>query len=267
VELRRAHFEELETTKGLIDDKNISGKAGGANARRRFSVAFEVLEAHSLFVTAASGALTSTQRTGSLTVSQTDSRTGSMPSSKLASDINNNLLTKNEGGRPNYSTIDISGLNRFGITEKQLRDLENQKLSIPVEQLEDFVWKFEQYASNANNIKSVRSVVGLFCKMAQSLAAGVDPLSHIRTPEEMALENALAASQRALAEKGGVEDELKQNRFLAWFNALTQKTRDEIEPPTTLITSGSELQKKKLFGYFDQHVWPQLKNEILNASL
>jgi hypothetical protein len=83
----------------------------------------------------------------------------------------------------------------------------------------------------------------------------------------MALENALAASRRALGEQGRVEDELKQSRFLEWFNALTQNTRDKIEPPTALIASGSELQKKKLFGYFDQQVWPQLKNDIFNASL
>jgi hypothetical protein len=127
--------------------------------------------------------------------------------------------------------------------------------------------RFEQYASDTNNVRGVRSLVGLFCKMAQSLASGVDPLSHIKTPEELALENALAASQRALGERGRVEDELKQNRFLEWFNALTQNTRDELEPPTSLVASGSELQKKKLFGYFDQHVWVQLKKDILNASL
>ncbi len=188
------------------------------------------------------------------------------PPSKLVSNINN-LLTKNEGGRPNFSTIDISGLHRFGITEKQLRDFENQKLSFPLEQLEDFVWKFEQYASNANNIKGVRSVVGLFCKMAQSLASGVDPLSHIKTPEEMALENALAASQRALAERGRVEGELKQNRFLDWFNALDESERNKLAPPTSLITSGSELQKKQLSGYFSENIWPELKNQILGRSL
>jgi hypothetical protein len=83
----------------------------------------------------------------------------------------------------------------------------------------------------------------------------------------MALENALAASRRALGEQGRVEDELKQNRFLEWFNALTQKTRDELEPPTSLVASGSELQKRKLFGYFDEYVWPELKKQILTATI
>jgi hypothetical protein len=83
----------------------------------------------------------------------------------------------------------------------------------------------------------------------------------------MALENALAASQRALAERGRVEGELKQNRFLDWFNALDESERNKLAPPTSLITSGSELQKKQLSGYFSENIWPELKNQILGRSL
>ncbi len=259
----RISLRRLKAEYGLLSFEAES--KGGAEAKRKYFISESVASAVVNYMT---GMRSETQsnwvQKSSVYPVQIPS---TEPSSKLVSNINNNLLTRKEDGRPEFSTIDISGLNRFGITEKQLRDFENQKLSIPVEQLEDFVWKFEQYASDANNIKGVRNVVGLFCKMAQSLASGVDPLSHIKTPEEMALENALAASRRALGEQGRVEDELKQSRFLEWFNALTQNTRDKIEPPTALIASGSELQKKKLFGYFDQQVWPQLKNDIFNASL
>ena len=207
--------------------------------------------------------------TGDKLGSKPGSKLGSAGSSKLVS--NNKLLTR-EGesdpsyDKPSFSELDISSLNSLGITSKHLRDMENQRLELTHHQVEDLIARFGVYASDPSNMHNVRNKAAIFIRMAQMMAKGEDPLPDVKTEEDALIEAFIAKKMEQRKKRKELEKQAFDLEFEEWIETVDKSRKDEIAPPTAVLTSGSEAQAMMLKNWFKENLWPDRKREILGES-
>ncbi len=190
-----------------------------------------------------------------------------VPSSKLVSNNNTNFLTREEepilqNSSFDVSSIDVSRLGQYGITRKQIQDIQNQKLIFTTFQLQDFVERFEVYASDPKNISGIRSVPGMFVKMAQLAADGKDPLIGVETETDRLIREQLERIKKQREDRLEKENELRELEFETWVELLDENERDQLVPPNGILKAGSQSQKIMLKNHFIEMVWPKVKNSL-----
>jgi hypothetical protein len=192
--------------------------------------------------------------------------------SKLVSNINNNLLTKEiESTAFNEPKIEVGLINiqsvaKFGISRKQIQDIFNQKLDFTTHTLQDFVDRFFIYASDPKNLRNVNSIPAIFVKMAQLASKGQDPLMDIETEADYAIRERIERLKAIQDARLKQETELVNLEYETWYATLTIQQMDAAAPPTLASKSGSSMQKIILKNYFLENVWPEKRALIFNLG-
>lgn len=162
----------------------------------------------------------------------TDTHSDTTPSSKLVSNLNNtNSLTSEQDF---FDEIDISRLEHLRISKKHLQDIRNQKLNLTFSQLQGFVDRFAEYASNRENIRNITNPPGFFIKMVQNFSKGEDPLMGIKTDEDRHLEELLENARKASDERKKLKQELLELRFAEWQAGLSDEEKRRVAPNYSL---------------------------------
>jgi hypothetical protein len=194
--------------------------------------------------------------------------------SKLVSNINTNLLTKEDlpevqtAVLPTFdvTAIDLHQVNNFRITRKQIQDIYNQRLNFTTTTLQEFVDRFAIYASDSSNIKNVNNIPALFVRMAQLASKGQDPLIDIETDTDRAIRQRIERLKAIKEDRMKQENELLGLEYENWFINLTLDQMNEIAPPTTALKAGSSTQKILIKNYFAENIWPQIRTKIFSES-
>lgn len=172
-----------------------------------------------------------------------------------------NSTSSESGIYDDYDQIDITPLEGLGISQKQIRDIKNQKLNLTRNQLESLIEKFAAYA-NSSGAKIYRPA-GLFVKMAQEFAKGEDPLPHIDTSAD---EEIKALKQRLLAEKAEREKEraeIQELLFEQWWDSASR------EDKTSLVPEGfakGEIYRMSVKAKWVEEIWPGMPESQLFKS-
>jgi hypothetical protein len=182
---------------------------------------------------------------------QTELNSTLLAPSKLVSNINTKLTNTSE---LTPDEIDLSAIIKFGITKKHLNDLKNQQLPLTNMMVQDFVKKFAIYASNPTNIRNVGNLPGLFCKMAQSVAKGEDPLSDIETEEDRVINERIEVLKRKKEEKERKEAELINLEFQDWLGGFNQEEILDLVPDARIV-SKIETRINIIKQYFVENIW------------
>lgn len=253
--------ETLRTTlkrlreKGLIEYVALS--AGGKGAKRKYSIPSHIMALFSKLLINGSVRPPEIQSSqpGTNWVqnlgTKLDTNTGYSVSSKLEEKNLNSTLTSSNPYE-DYESIDLSSVESLGITQKQIRDIRNQKLGLTKSQLEDFVEKFSQYANDSS--QKIYRPAGLFVKMAQELARGEDPLPHLDSGSDMELKS---IKQRLLAEKAKREKlkaEIQDLLFDQWWDETSKEKKSELVPEGY---AKGDIYRMSVRAKWIEEIWPE----------
>jgi hypothetical protein len=184
-------------------------------------------------------------------------------SSKLVSNINNNLLTstvvetEEDLNALDVSAINIDQLKNTSISRKQIQDIKNQRLNFTTETLQDFVDRFAIYTSDSKNIANIKSIPAIFVKMAQLASKGQDPLIDIETDTDRLIRERLERLRAIKEERLKQRQELLELEFENWLEEIDLDQVEKIAPATSMMKQGSVAQKMTLKNYFVENVWNQ----------
>jgi hypothetical protein len=217
----------------------------------------------------------------------TDQRTKlrTPPSSMYVGNLNNNTIHTEQ---PKQSSapiddpwlelrdVDFSLTEQFGIRSNVIETFRKNKWAITGEQLEEHLERFVRYFTEKEFEKRrepIKNPYSFFLSSIKAISKGEpDPICDIETQfeisQKMALQNKIKSMEIRRREFEAIEkqiDHYRDSEFEHWVQGLSDEEKTQIIPPNKIAELGSGRYKILLKDYFNQTVWPEIKQNVLSV--
>ena len=201
-----------------------------------------------------------------LRIRETDSKQVAQRIASLSSSSRDLLIKESTSTQTvdNFSHIDLSPVQPFGITTSVLaRCIELYPVLQP-EQLEVLVFRFAEFAKDPKN--RVQNARGFFISLAEQASKGQIPLDHIETPDERLMRLFIERQKEAKARHAESERAAQEFECEAWLESLTPEMKLTLVPESAILKVGTAAHAAMLKSHFAEKVWPERRKEILQSE-
>jgi hypothetical protein len=172
--------------------------------------------------------------------------------------------------------VDFSSTEQFSIRSNVIETFKKNKWVITREQLEEHLERFVRYFTENEFEKRrepIKNPYSFFLSSIKAISKGEpDPICDIETQfeilQKMALQNKIKSMEIRRREFEAIEKQMDQYRnseFEHWVLGLSDEDKTQIVPPNKIAELGSGRYKILLKDYFNQTVWPEIKQSVLNG--
>ncbi len=187
------------------------------------------------------------------------------PRTNASSSSSRNLYIKESTTtQPNFSELDLSVVQPFGITTSVLARCVELYPNLQAEQLEVLVFRFAEFVKDPKN--KVQNARGFFISLAEQASKGQVPLDHIETPDERLVRLFVEKQKEAKSRREDVERAAQEFECEAWIESLTEEMKLTLVPETALLKKGTAAHLAMMKNHFIENVWPQRRTEILEMK-
>jgi hypothetical protein len=159
------------------------------------------------------------------------------------------------------STINLATVQSFGITISVLARCVELYPMLRVEQLEDLVFRFAEFAKDSKN--RVQNARGFFISLAEQASKGQIPLDHIETSDERLMRLFIERQKQAKARRVDIEQAAQEFEYEAWLETMTAEMKLTLVPESQILKAGTAAHAAMLKQHFADSIWPARRKEIL----
>jgi len=169
--------------------------------------------------------------------------------SNSSSSINNTTTTIID---PNWKNIDVSPLEKIGVTQKHLQQLKSKTTQ---EVVQESINHFSYALQHNPKVKKYDSPIAAFISVLKRGEAWIEP--NYRSSQEIAQEQLLKSKKAEKERLKRLEDEAYTLALEEWKEALTDEKREEI---SSKKGRGDIIPSEiKINLYFKENIWPEKK--------
>jgi hypothetical protein len=196
--------------------------------------------------------------------------------------INKNTIHTYENQIPEIDSwselrdINFSSTDQFGIRSNVIETFRKNKWVITREQLEEHLERFVRYFTEKEFEKRrepIKNPYSFFLSSIKAISKGEpDPIcdieTHFEISQKLAVQNKIKSMEIRRREFDAVEKQMDQYRdseFEHWVTGLTDEEKIQIVPPNKIAELGSGRYKILLKDYFNQTVWIEIRQSVLNG--
>ena len=185
------------------------------------------------------------------------------PSSSSSVQKNNSTTTSDEL----WKTLNLSHVESLGINESAIFEARQKFGPFSFVDFEKFLERFSKFMLDNKKSKGIGNARGFFFSLCKQIGEGIEPLSEIKTDSDEALEKLLKEKREAKKRREELQRELMEFEFYEWFEALSQMEKDKIQPQSDLLKQGSEPYKAIFRSYFEENLWLEKKQKMIEGKL